>query len=146
MKEEEEKEKVLQAFRKLWKYGHPMFFDLVIEICKVHEIKNKGYGMGNATGNFRECERIGVPAWKGCLVRMTDKITRIYNLTSKLEDPEYQDAIRMESIEDTLLDLANYCLLCLILLRERNQEGDPSREGERPHRCCQAQDGGSSRE
>ena len=114
----EKREKVLKEFKSLWKYGHPLFYDLIIKMCEIHEIKNKGYGLGNPLGNFMESRRFGVPPWKGCIVRISDKVSRLYNLASKLDDPEYSDAVKMESLEDTLIDLANYSLLCIILLRE----------------------------
>ncbi len=112
------REDVIEKFRKIWKYGHPLFYEIIIEMCKIHEVKNKGYGLGDPLGNFKESERFGVKPWKGCLVRLSDKVSRIYNLASKMDDPEYKDAIELESLEDTLIDLANYSILCLILLRE----------------------------
>lgn len=121
-KVEDYNERVMKNFKAIWHYGHPMFYDLIIEMCKIHEVKNKSYGIGNPLGNFMECERFGIPAWKGALVRITDKVSRIYNLTSKLGNPEYADAFKMENLEDTLLDLANYSLLCLILLREAKKK------------------------
>lgn len=120
---EEYRNKVIKDFKGLWKFGHPMFYDLIIQMCEIHEVKNKSYGIGNPLGNFMECERFGIPAWKGCLVRITDKVSRIYNLTSKIENPDYADAFKMENLEDTLIDLANYSLLCLILLREAKKKG-----------------------
>lgn len=120
--EKEYKEEVLENFKRIWKYGHPLFYDLIIEMCKIHEVKNKSYGIGQPLGNFMESERFGIPAWKGCLVRMSDKVTRVYNLTSKMGKPEYADAFEMENLEDTLLDLANYSILCLILLREAKKK------------------------
>ena len=113
-----DKEEIFDLFKKQFKYGHPEFYNLIIRMCEIHEIKNKGYGLGDPLGNFRLCEKIGIPAWKGCFVRMGDKWARLTNLIRKQGEEEYQDAIKMESIEDTLIDLANYCLLCLILLRE----------------------------
>lgn len=119
---EEWRKRTLDNFRNLWKYGHAMFYDLIIQMCEIHEVKNKSYGIGSSLGNFMECERFNIPAWKGCLVRMSDKVSRIYNLTSKIRDPEYADAFEMENLEDTFLDLANYSLLCLILLREEKKK------------------------
>ncbi len=120
--EEKYRENLFADFKRLWHYGHPHFYDLIIEMCKIHEVKNKSYGIGNSLGNFMECERFGIEAWKGCLVRMTDKVSRIYNLTAKMGKPEYADAFEMENLEDTFLDLANYSLLCLILLREAKKK------------------------
>jgi hypothetical protein len=111
-----------ENFRKSFKFGHPEFYSLILKMCEIHEIKNKSYGIGNPLGNFQMSETFGVPAWKGCLVRMSDKWSRICNLTMKMDNPEYADAISMEGIEDTLIDLANYSLLCLILLQESKKK------------------------
>jgi len=116
-----EKGLAILQFKKIWKFGHPDFYDLLVKMAEIHEVKNKSYGIGNALGNFMECQRFGIPAWKGCLVRITDKVSRVYNLADKMNDPLYADAIKMENLEDTLIDLANYSLLCLILLRERKK-------------------------
>jgi len=120
-----EKEELKEQFLKVWKFGHPQFYKIIWRMCEIHEIKNKGYGAGDPLGNFRESERFGIPAWKGALVRLSDKVTRIYNLAYKYDRPEYSDALFMESLEDTLLDLANYSILCLILLKE-SKEGKES--------------------
>jgi len=119
---------IKEEFKKYWKnkFGHPMFYELIWQMCEIHSIKNKGYGIGNPLGNFMECERFNIPAWKGCLVRITDKYSRICNLVAKMDNPEYKDAIKMENLEDTLIDLANYSLLCIILLREYNEKGNNS--------------------
>jgi len=47
--------------------------------------------------------------WKGILVRIGDKFHRCKNLSKK-----EAAAVKDESVEDTLLDMANYCLLALI--------------------------------
>jgi len=122
MVENTEIEELAAELRKHFKSGHPDFYTLLIKMAEIHNIKNKGYGLGDPLGNFLESERFGVEAWKGCLVRLSDKWSRLCNLASKLEDPEYQDAIKLENLEDTLIDLANYSLLCIILLRRRSKE------------------------
>lgn len=48
------------------------------------------------------------------LVRITDKFNRIESLT----DPKHNITVKEEKLEDTVLDLANYCLLWLV---EREQ-------------------------
>ena len=57
---------------------------------------------------------MGIPAWKGCLVRLSDKFSRLCSFAKK-EQYEVKD----ESIEDTLKDLAVYALIAVILYRER---------------------------
>lgn len=47
--------------------------------------------------------------WKGILVRIGDKYHRCKNLSKK-----DTAAVKDEGVEDTLLDMANYCVLALI--------------------------------
>jgi sigma54-dependent transcription regulator len=56
---------------------------------------------------------VGIEPWQGCMVRLSDKVTRLetFNRTGKL---------RHETVEDTLIDLAAYALLALTLYREEN--------------------------
>jgi hypothetical protein len=56
---------------------------------------------------------MGIPAWKGCLIRLSDKFSRLCSFARK-EDYQVKD----ESIEDTLLDNAIYSLICILLYRE----------------------------
>jgi len=50
-------------------------------------------------------------AMNGLLVRMHDKMARLKNLTYNNATPNY------ESIEDTLIDLANYAIIGLLVQR-----------------------------
>ena len=50
-------------------------------------------------------------AMNGLIVRMHDKMTRLENLHYKGDTPNY------ESIEDTLIDLANYAIIGLLVQR-----------------------------
>ena len=92
------------------------FTDLLACMHDIHVAKNAGYaGVDNVDpwANFRESERFGVSSFKGCLVRMSDKFIRLVNL---IKNPD-ADQVN-ESVEDTLLDLANYCLIAICLWRE----------------------------
>ena len=111
-------EKLYKELRKVFPYGHPDFYWLMIKACEIHNIKNKGYGLGDPLGNFRMSEQIGIPAWKGCFIRMGDKWARATNLIKKMNDKNFQDAIKMESIEDTVLDLGVYSFIFLALFKE----------------------------
>jgi len=59
----------------------------------------------------------GIPAWKGCCVRIGDKFSRIMGFAKK-EKLKVKD----ESIRDTLVDMANYALIALILYEEEKWE------------------------
>ena len=58
-------------------------------------------------------------AMNGLLVRMYDKLARLNNLVDTGDTPNY------ESIEDTLLDLANYAIIGLLVQRGQ-WEGIPN--------------------
>lgn len=112
--------------------GHPRFYELISDIkyvydngryselldemAEVHARKNAGYAGKNAKdplANFRMSEKVGIPAWQGAMIRWTDKVIRIRNLNEN----SASDMVG-ESIIDTLLDLANYSLLIIIMIEE----------------------------
>jgi hypothetical protein len=72
------------------------------ELCeRIHKIcvdKNKDYG--NSASELYK--KFGLISY---VIRMNDKINRINNLITN------SNLVKDEAIEDTLLDLANYCLL-----------------------------------
>jgi hypothetical protein len=79
--------------------------------------KNADYtGEGNDPfANFTRVETLGITdTVRGFLVRMTDKLSRI---TSFAQKGVLQ--VKDESIEDTLLDLANYCILLAGFIKSR---------------------------
>jgi hypothetical protein len=95
------------------------FFDLCDALKEMHRRKSSDYGCPSGTdplANIRNGARfVGIPSWKGAMVRLSDKVTRLasYNATGRLEN---------ESLEDNLFDLASYSLLALLLHREERGE------------------------
>lgn len=82
--------------------------------------KNSDYGSSGLT------EPIlfpGMTARQALLVRMSDKVARIKTLQHR--GPEVA-----ESLEDTMLDLANYCLLWVAVPRLAGIPVDKSTEGQ----------------
>ena len=63
--------------------------------------------------NFEAVEAFGISTAEGFITRMVDKLRRISNLISR------EAAVKDESIEDTLLDLANYALLFRVYLEQK---------------------------
>ncbi len=98
--------------------GHPRFYELLEEMKRIHDRKNSDYSKkGSPLSNFLLAEDLGIPAWVGVLVRISDKYSRITSLTSKaLEGNE--PSVTDESLRDTLIDMANYSLLAIILLED----------------------------
>jgi hypothetical protein len=91
------------------------FFDLCDRLKEVHARKSHDYGCPSGTdplANIRNgATFVGIPAWRAAMVRLSDKVTRLatFNATGRLE---------FEGVEDTLLDLASYALLSLVLYTE----------------------------
>ena len=88
-------------------------------MIKVMEAKNHDYagGTGDAFANFQLIETLSkgeISREMGCLVRMTDKLSRVMRLLQNKENKVID-----EKIEDTLKDLANYSLLLIIMLSEQ---------------------------
>ena len=99
--------------------GHPKFYELLLKIAKLHAYKNSDYaGNDDPLSNLRGSERLGIPAWKGVLVRIGDKFDRINNIAKK-----GSISVKSESIKDTLEDMAVYSLLCHILYDESGTVG-----------------------
>jgi len=103
--------------------GDPVYLKLLDEMRALHIAKSAGYAGDSPDkwANFRASSLFGVSAFKGCLVRMSDKFIRISNLTKNPANDEVY-----ESIEDTLLDLASYALIAICL---RRQEKEPVKYG-----------------
>ena len=94
-------------------YGDPRFYQILDELAELHSCKNHDYAGEDPLSNFRLAERMGIPAWKGCLVRMSDKISRLWSFAKKgkLE-------VKDESVIDTAKDLAVYSILMILLYLE----------------------------
>ena len=97
-------------------------FDDELDALKMlHDAKNADYStLENPYKNLQATERIGVEAWKGIVIRLMDKFSRLEEFCVKSEL-----AITSEGIEDTFKDIAVYSTLAMILFRkaqEKNQE------------------------
>ena len=89
--------------------------DMHKNICSkmFNTYKSKNHDYGNSVKDTYE--KFGIDSF---LVRMYDKINRLYTLTRKDIKAEVSD----EKIEDTLLDLANYAILTLIEINEHKTD------------------------
>lgn len=93
------------------------FDQFVASMRSVLIAKNHDYTAGNSKDdplyNFRRSENMGVPAWKGAMVRLSDKFGRLETFARK-EHYEVND----ENFYDTLRDAANYLFLISELYKE----------------------------
>ena len=85
------------------------FDDILKEMSEVHQRKNADYG-----NNFhKRYEKYG---FLTALLRLTDKMERLENIYEKGEIQ-----VKDESVEDTLLDLANYAVMTIVELRNNKK-------------------------
>lgn len=84
-----------------------MFSNITKDMLETYKSKNKDYG-----------DSFGVSVQKygliAALTRMSDKFNRLENLIITRSKGEVKD----ESLEDTLLDLASYCIMTAIEIKK----------------------------
>ena len=85
------------------------------EICK--ELNNtyqkKNHDYGNSFGETYE--KLGIIS---AITRITDKYNRLVSLCTL---PESERMVEDETISDTLLDMANYCIMTEMELRKKKE-------------------------
>jgi len=87
------------------------FHEIVKEMVELHDRKNRDYAGGEYLSNFMMCEKhMGFPAWKGCIIRLSDKMSRLMTIARNDEI-----AVSDETVADTLTDLAVYAIITRIL-------------------------------
>ena len=84
------------------------------ELNDTYARKNKDYG-----NSFGETfNKLGIIS---AVTRITDKYNRLVSLCTL---PDEERMVRDETISDTLLDMANYCIMTEIALREKENKVD----------------------
>lgn len=86
------------------------FKQISSQICKLYETKNAAYG--NSFGDTYK--KLGIVS---AVTRISDKYNRLCNLAT---NPDIDNL--GESIDDTLRDMAAYCIMTLIELRDDDKE------------------------
>ena len=95
------------------------FTDVLQEIKDLHDRKNADYGTdADPFANVRASEGFGIPAWQGAIIRANDKVSRLKTYCVK-------GTLKNEGVEDSLLDLATYAMIALVLFREENATSKP---------------------
>ena len=97
--------------------GHPRFYEIIEEMKDLHSRKNSNYAEdGDPLSNLKASEAFDIPGHIGTMVRMSDKWSRLVQLMKGKQDKVG------ESVKDTLLDLAIYSVLEIILIEEYERE------------------------
>lgn len=90
------------------------FEKIVNEMLALHKKKQADYGKKtDPFANVRASEDFGIPGWIGAVVRGNDKMRR-------LQAAARGSTLQNEGIEDSLIDLAVYSIIALVLYREEN--------------------------
>jgi hypothetical protein len=92
--------------------GNPAFLRVLREMASLHAMKAADYGSGDdPLANVRATEGFGVAPWLGALLRANDKVHRLKEFAKK-------GTLANEGVEDSLIDLAAYAIISLVLFRE----------------------------
>lgn len=95
---------------------NPRFHALLEELRTLHDAKNHDYAQDHdPLSNFRLAAKVGVVPWRGCLVRMSDKWSRVCQLTTGKRP-------KNESLRDSLIDLSVYALIAILLLEDAERD------------------------
>ena len=87
-----------------------LHYDIIMKLHEIYNSKNSDYG-----DSFGETYRkLGIIS---ALTRISDKYNRLISLATK---PEEERKVKDESIQDTLLDMANYCIMTVIEMENNN--------------------------
>ena len=105
------------------------FEEILNEMRALHDKKQEDYGSSSDPfANVRASEQFGIPGWLGAVMRANDKMSRLKSFAEKV-------VLANEPLEDSLIDLANYAVIALVLYREAtddgNQEKLPAMDGSR---------------
>ena len=85
--------------------------DLCKELNNTYECKNRDYG-----NSFSDTyQKLGIVS---AVTRITDKYNRLVSLCMK---PEAERKVKDESIRDTLMDMANYCMMTVLELEKEKE-------------------------
>lgn len=96
--------------------GSREFVSVLDEIKRLHLRKTMDYGVDeDALSNIRSsADVVNMPAWAGCILRISDKMHRIKAFFRR-------GKVEFDGVEDTLIDIACYAIIALVLFRESNK-------------------------
>ena len=97
--------------------GSREFVAVLEEIKSLHLRKTLDYGQDDdALSNIRSsADVVNVPPWAGCILRISDKMHRLRSFFRR-------GKTEFDGVEDTLLDIAAYAVIALVLYREGKRE------------------------
>ena len=97
-------------------YEHNDDFDVITEQMHDTYIK-KNHDYGNSFG--KSMDEFGIAS---AIIRMNDKLERLKTLSKK------ESMVKDESVQDTLLDLANYAIMTVMYLKKHEDKDGTDNE------------------
>lgn len=92
--------------------GDPRFHAVLADLGRLHDKKQSDYGRtDDPFANVRASEDFGIAGWVGAMVRANDKMRRLQKAAAG-------GTLSNEGVEDSLMDLAVYSVIALVLYRE----------------------------
>ncbi len=95
---------------------HPLsqrFWEKLLDAGEMHDSKQADYGRDHDPFyNIKQSAEWGIEPWVGALVRMDDKVGRLRSLVADGGE------LRNEPTEDSLMDIAVYALISLVLYED----------------------------
>jgi hypothetical protein len=117
--------------------GTAEFLSVLAEIGALHKRKTLDYGQDeDALSNIRSSsDVINVSPWAGCILRISDKMHRLRSFFRR-------GRVEFDGVEDTLLDIACYAVIALVLYREGKRcKAQPSPRPLLPTTACESSTG-----
>lgn len=100
--------------------GSQRFHEILASVGAMHDKKQRDYGTGSDPfANVRASTDFGIPGWLGAVVRANDKMRRLMKAGTQVTAGERINMAN-EGVEDSLLDLAVYAIIALVLFEEEN--------------------------
>jgi hypothetical protein len=111
-----------KGLKKMVEMALDPFEEILSYMNTLHKAKDSDYADNIPYGNFIESFRVGVPPYMGAFIRLQDKYRRCCTLMRGKPA-----SVSDESLDDTLVDLANYAIIVLILrhLKSARPEENP---------------------
>lgn len=102
-----------------------LFIDTLTEMLRIFISKNTDYGSSYSVDDV-----------VGVVIRLGDKLHRLKTLSKN----GFQIMVKEESLRDTLMDIANYSAIAIMLMQKKNGKKKSSRSSNKQKLVQQSQD------
>lgn len=125
------KEEIIAKLREIWQYGDPMFYEIIVELCQLHNDKNRHYATKEdplqnfyRVGEWLKKYQLVTEGWepvKVALIYCLKQIDAVLKLLGENKEELFKGTTesveKIEGIEGRLNDIAVYMMLARIIYR-----------------------------